>query len=214
MIVVMPAGHTRPSGTARMEGAAGRPAVDEFTADFMTDIMPYIEKHYRVIADERHRAIAGLSMGGGQSLNIAIGSPTIQFTYVRRLQFRTDWRDVRCAAPAADRRLHRAPRRPRPPASPIAPDPALGAAARGRARQRRPRQKGAEAVLVRDRVRRRTDADDQGHRGAVQEARASVLRSRRARAGTRGRTGATTSTSSRRSCSRRRRPRSTLPLLG
>ena len=33
--------------------------------------MPYAESHYRVIADRPHRAIAGLSMGGGQTLNIA-----------------------------------------------------------------------------------------------------------------------------------------------
>ena len=72
MIVVMPAGHTRPLGSPRPEGVAGRPPVDEFATDFMTDIMPYIESHYRVIADKQHRAIAGLSMGGGQSLNIAI----------------------------------------------------------------------------------------------------------------------------------------------
>ena len=34
--------------------------------------MPYAEKHYRVLADRQHRAIAGLSMGGTQTLNIAI----------------------------------------------------------------------------------------------------------------------------------------------
>ena len=34
--------------------------------------MPYVEKNYRVIADRAHRAIAGLSMGGSQTLNIAI----------------------------------------------------------------------------------------------------------------------------------------------
>jgi enterochelin esterase family protein len=72
MIVVMPAGHTRPLGSPRPAGIAGQAPVDEFTTDFMTDIMPYIESHYRVIADKQHRAIAGLSMGGGQSLNIAI----------------------------------------------------------------------------------------------------------------------------------------------
>ena len=38
----------------------------------MTDLMPYVESHYRVIADRASRAIAGLSMGGNQTLNIAI----------------------------------------------------------------------------------------------------------------------------------------------
>ena len=34
--------------------------------------MPYVEKHYRVLTDRAHRAIAGLSMGGSQTLNVAI----------------------------------------------------------------------------------------------------------------------------------------------
>ena len=34
--------------------------------------MPYIESHYSVYADPNHRALAGLSMGGGQSLNIGM----------------------------------------------------------------------------------------------------------------------------------------------
>jgi enterochelin esterase-like enzyme len=65
MIVVMPAGHTQVSGT---RGGA----VDEFVDDFLKDIMPYIDKNYRVYTDGAHRAIAGLSMGGGQTLNIAL----------------------------------------------------------------------------------------------------------------------------------------------
>jgi len=67
MIVVMPAGHTSPF---RFGGA--RPSTDEFAQDFLTDIMPHIEKRYRVHADRNHRAMAGLSMGGGQTLNIGI----------------------------------------------------------------------------------------------------------------------------------------------
>jgi enterochelin esterase family protein len=74
MLVVMPAGHTSAQGGGRgAPPAAGGPApVDEFTQDFLADIMPYAETHYRVLADRAHRAIAGLSMGGGQTLNIAI----------------------------------------------------------------------------------------------------------------------------------------------
>jgi enterochelin esterase family protein len=34
--------------------------------------MPYAESHYRVYTDRQHRAIAGLSMGGSQTLNISI----------------------------------------------------------------------------------------------------------------------------------------------
>jgi enterochelin esterase-like enzyme len=77
MIVAMPAGHTTaggrgpaPAGPAA-GGAPQAPPRDEFTDDFVTDIMPYVEKNYRVLADRPHRAIAGLSMGGSQTLNIS-----------------------------------------------------------------------------------------------------------------------------------------------
>jgi enterochelin esterase-like enzyme len=69
MIVVMPAGHTRTSAFPR---SAGGTNVDEFVQEFLTDIMPHVEKSYRVRADREHRAIAGLSMGGGQTLSIGV----------------------------------------------------------------------------------------------------------------------------------------------
>jgi enterochelin esterase family protein len=67
MIVVMPAGHTGP-----FHFGMPLPEVDEFAADFTGDVMPWIESHYRVNADRAQTALAGLSMGGGQTLNIAI----------------------------------------------------------------------------------------------------------------------------------------------
>ena len=67
MVVAMPAGHT---GPFRFGGA--RPSVDEFGQDFVGDIMPYVESHYRVHTDRQNRAMAGLSMGGGQTLTIGI----------------------------------------------------------------------------------------------------------------------------------------------
>jgi enterochelin esterase family protein len=67
MVVVMTAGH---AGPFRFGGP--RPAVDEFAQDFLNDVMPYIETNYRVHKDRQHRAMAGLSMGGGQTLNIGI----------------------------------------------------------------------------------------------------------------------------------------------
>jgi enterochelin esterase family protein len=69
MIVIMPAGHT-----AQTSGGLTGPAAaqDQFAEEFMTDILPYAESHYRVLTDRPHRAIAGLSMGGTQTLNIAI----------------------------------------------------------------------------------------------------------------------------------------------
>jgi enterochelin esterase-like enzyme len=85
MIVVMPAGHTNGPAPG-MAGPApaltippGQP--DEFTQDFTMAIRPYIEKHYRVRAGRENRAIAGLSMGGSQTLNIAIPNLT-DYAYV------------------------------------------------------------------------------------------------------------------------------------
>jgi enterochelin esterase-like enzyme len=69
MIVVMPAGHT---GPLNFTPGAPRPAVDEFQSDFKADVVPYVEKSYRVLTDRQSRAIAGLSMGGAQTLSIAI----------------------------------------------------------------------------------------------------------------------------------------------
>jgi enterochelin esterase family protein len=76
MIVVMPAGHTGPFafGGPRPAGPGGRPNLGAaaFEEDFVKDVRPYVETHYRVVADRPNRAIAGLSMGGAQTLNIAI----------------------------------------------------------------------------------------------------------------------------------------------
>jgi enterochelin esterase-like enzyme len=73
MIVVMPNGHTNqvppPAPTTGVH-APPRPP-DLYPDEFVNDIMPYVEGHYRIAADRAHRAIARLSMGGGQTLNIA-----------------------------------------------------------------------------------------------------------------------------------------------
>ena len=75
MVVVMPAGHTNTTnsmgGMMRGRSSDGAPPRDEFFEDFVKDVMPYAESHYRVLTDRSHRAIAGLSMGGAQTLNAA-----------------------------------------------------------------------------------------------------------------------------------------------
>ncbi len=80
MIVVMPAGHqpaTTPAGGrggapgAAAGGAQAPPAVNPFTLEFVNDVMPYVKERYRVKSDRDDRAIAGLSMGGSQTLDIA-----------------------------------------------------------------------------------------------------------------------------------------------
>src|SRR6185295_3589245 len=90
MVVVMPAGHTNTTpagrGAAPPAGAAATPAaapspLDDFARDFLTDVMPYAETHYRLLTDRAHRAIAGLSMGGSQTLNVAFHRLE-QFAYI------------------------------------------------------------------------------------------------------------------------------------
>jgi enterochelin esterase family protein len=78
MIVAMPAGHQpgsngfgAPPAPAAPGAAPQPPAVNPFTNEFVTDMMPYVEKNYRTLPDRAHRAIAGLSMGGSQTLDIA-----------------------------------------------------------------------------------------------------------------------------------------------
>jgi enterochelin esterase-like enzyme len=68
MIVVMPYGHV-PQVTA---DGRGRISSAGFDKDLLNDIMPLVERTYRVIPDRDHRAIAGLSMGGGQSFSIGL----------------------------------------------------------------------------------------------------------------------------------------------
>jgi enterochelin esterase family protein len=65
MVVVMPHGHTGPF-------RFGSGFNDEFEREFMADIMPQMEKRYRVHTDPANRAMAGLSMGGMHTLNIGI----------------------------------------------------------------------------------------------------------------------------------------------
>jgi enterochelin esterase-like enzyme len=45
-----------------------------FENDLIKDIIPFMESHYTVYADREHRALAGLSMGGGQSLNVGLAN--------------------------------------------------------------------------------------------------------------------------------------------
>lgn len=72
MIVVMPTGHV---GAFRFgppgEDVLGK-QVNGFKEDFISDIRPYVEKHYRVKDGRANRAIAGLSMGGAQTITIAM----------------------------------------------------------------------------------------------------------------------------------------------
>ncbi len=76
MLVVMPNG--RAMKDDRMVGnpfdSVKVKAFATFEKDLLNDLIPHIEKTFPVLKDREHRAIAGLSMGGGQSLNFGLGN--------------------------------------------------------------------------------------------------------------------------------------------
>jgi enterochelin esterase-like enzyme len=72
MVVVMPNGRAAPGVTARSPWNEQSPAFAAFERDLIEDVIPFIESRYSVHADREHRALAGLSMGGGQSLNFGL----------------------------------------------------------------------------------------------------------------------------------------------
>lgn len=74
MIVVMPNGRASKDVTARDPIPKQSPAFAAFEKDLLTDLIPFVEKTYPVKSDRESRAIAGLSMGGGQSLNFGLGN--------------------------------------------------------------------------------------------------------------------------------------------
>ncbi|MCL4195322.1 MAG: esterase, partial [Thermoguttaceae bacterium] len=72
MIIVMPNGRAQKNDRAEGNVFASAPAFAAFEEDLLKDVIPAIESRYSVAADREHRAIAGLSMGGGQSLNFGL----------------------------------------------------------------------------------------------------------------------------------------------
>jgi len=69
MIIVMPYGNVRPK------------PMPNFTPDVINDVIPFVEANYPVLNDSKNRAIAGFSVGGGQTLNIGLTN-TDKFAYV------------------------------------------------------------------------------------------------------------------------------------
>jgi enterochelin esterase-like enzyme len=72
MIVVLPNGRAAKDVTARDPIPKQSPAFAAFEKDLLNDLIPFIEKTYAVQADREARALAGLSMGGGQALNFGL----------------------------------------------------------------------------------------------------------------------------------------------
>ena len=76
MIVVMPNGRAMKDDRAvgNMFDSLKVQAFATFEKDLLNDLIPFIEKNYPVLTNRENRAIAGLSMGGGQSLNFGLGN--------------------------------------------------------------------------------------------------------------------------------------------
>lgn len=72
MIIVMPNGRAQKNDRAEGNVFASAPAFANFERDLLDDVIPAIESRYSTYADREHRALAGLSMGGGQSLNFGL----------------------------------------------------------------------------------------------------------------------------------------------
>lgn len=77
MIVVLPNGRAMKDdrATGNIMAPDKVEAFAVFEKDLLNDLIPFIEKKYPVLANRENRAIAGLSMGGGQSLNFGLGNP-------------------------------------------------------------------------------------------------------------------------------------------
>jgi enterochelin esterase-like enzyme len=84
MIVVMPQGHALQAPSVgplvRIQGESGMFS-PRFPKDLLEEVVPLMEQNYRVVANADNRAIAGLSMGGGQALSIGLSHPNL-FHYV------------------------------------------------------------------------------------------------------------------------------------
>jgi enterochelin esterase-like enzyme len=72
MIVVMPNGRARKDDRATGDVYAAAPAFANFERDLLDDVLPSIEKKYGAPARREQRALAGLSMGGGQTFNFGL----------------------------------------------------------------------------------------------------------------------------------------------
>jgi enterochelin esterase family protein len=71
MLVVMANGNVSGPGGARGYSSA---AMTAFGDELLNNVVPFVEAHYRVLATAENRALAGLSMGGGQSFFVGLGN--------------------------------------------------------------------------------------------------------------------------------------------
>lgn len=75
-LVVMPFGYAfqREPGSGRGDAAENRMQREGFARDLLEDVIPFVERTYAASPSREDRGIAGLSLGGGQSLAIGLGN--------------------------------------------------------------------------------------------------------------------------------------------
>lgn len=108
-IVVMPFGYGVPPGAS---GGQGQNTA-QFSRDLIEDVIPYIQSNYRTLTDPDHRAIVGLSMGGGEALSIGLNHIDL-FSYVggfssglgRSTDFPNTYAALIADPDAANRKIH------------------------------------------------------------------------------------------------------------
>lgn len=74
VIIVMPNGRAQTDDRPGLNAMATAPAFGKFDQDLLGSLIPFIEAKYSVNTNRESRALAGLSMGGGQSLNFGLGN--------------------------------------------------------------------------------------------------------------------------------------------
>lgn len=75
MIIVMPYGRAFPAISKSSGSLRNWDNLQEFSKDFLNNLVPFVEQNYRVKADKDSRAIAGFSGGGGETLYIGLNNP-------------------------------------------------------------------------------------------------------------------------------------------
>jgi enterochelin esterase-like enzyme len=120
MIVVMDCGYANRPGEQPAQGGGGRGAsgrggqnvVTAFEDVVMNDLIPSIDANYRTLTDREHRAMAGLSMGSGQALQITMRHLD-KFSYIgafsgtiRNVDPKTTYGGVMADAAAFNKRVH------------------------------------------------------------------------------------------------------------
>jgi enterochelin esterase family protein len=103
MIVVMTNGNANqtsavtdwPDVTDKNISRSGGGMTEEFPNSITKDVIPYVEKHYRVLANKENRAIAGLSMGALQTQLTSVNNPGIfDYTGVFSIGIQTEFGDL------------------------------------------------------------------------------------------------------------------------